>query len=204
MILYSSPNPAPNPRRVRMFAAEKGMSLEVRTISLIKGEHKSAEFLAINPLGQTPTLVLDDGTVISESVSICRYLDVLQPGARLFGADPVIMAQTDMWIRRCEQHLGAAVGAVWVHTHPLTAAVVPVRFTDYGESNRPKVLAGMAMCNAALANRPYLASDEFGAADIMLLSTIDFAGFIGFPITEDLPHLLDWHARVSTRPSADA
>jgi glutathione S-transferase len=204
MILYNTPNPAPNPRRVRMFAAEKGISLETRDISLIAREHRSADYLAINPRGQTPALVLDDGTVITESVSICRYLEALHPEPPLFGTAAVEQAQIDMWIRRVEFALFMPVGAVWAHTHPLTAAVVPERFTEYGESNRPRAIAGMKMCDEALAQPGYLAGDAFSAADIILLSVIDFAQFIGIAIPDDMVHLRDWHGRVSARASAAA
>jgi glutathione S-transferase len=204
VIFYNSPSPAPNPRRVRIFAAEKGVELPMQDISLIKREHKSAEYLAINPRGQTPALMLDDGTAIAESVSICRYLEAMHPEPCLFGTGPVDIARIDMWIRRVETVLGLAVGAVWVHTHPLTAAVVPERFADYGESNRPKAIAGMAMCDEALAKTAYIAGDDYSAADIVLLTTIDFAGFIGIPIPDDMMHLKDWHTRVSARPSAAA
>jgi glutathione S-transferase len=204
MRLYNSPNPAPNPRRVRMFAAEKGIALQVEQVSLIAHEHKSPDYLAINPRGQTPALALEDGTVITESVSICRYLEAMHPDPPLFGTNPVEMATIDMWIRRTEFVLGASVSAIWVHTHPLTAKIVLERFEDYGDSHRPKVTAAMAMCNDALANTPHIAGDNFSAADIMLLSIIDFAGFIGLPIPEEMTHLRDWHDRVSSRPSAQA
>jgi glutathione S-transferase len=204
VIFYNTPNPAPNPRRVRMFAAEKGITLQTQDISLITRQHKSAEFMAINPRGQTPALALDDGTVLTESVSICRYLEALYPEPPLFGTTPIGAAQIDMWIRRVEFVLMMPVSAVWAHTHPLTAAVVPERFTEYGESNRPRVLAGMAMCNETLAITVYLAGDAFTAADIMLLSVIDFAQFIGIAIPEEMVHLQDWHGRVSARASAAA
>jgi glutathione S-transferase len=204
MILYDSPMPAPNPRRVRMFAAEKGIALATQTVSIVAREHKSPAFLAINPRGQTPALKLDDGTVLTESVSICRYLEAIQPDPPLFGTDPVEIAQIDMWIRRTELILGAAVSAIWVNVHPFTAKVVPERFADYGESNRPKVTAAMAMCNEALAKTPNIAGKRFSVADIILLTTVDFAGFIGLPIPLEMRHLLDWHARISARPSAQA
>ena len=88
MIFYDSPNPAPNPRRVRIFAAEKGIALPTQTVSIVDREHKSPDYLAINPRGQTPALQLDDGTVLTESVAICRYLEALQPAPALFGTTP--------------------------------------------------------------------------------------------------------------------
>jgi glutathione S-transferase len=204
MNFYDSPNPAPNPRRVRIFASEKGIDLPTQTISLIAREQKGADYLAVNPRGQTPALVLDDGTVLTESVSICRYLDVMYPEPPLFGSDAREIATIDMWIRRIELELGSAVFAIWVHTHPFTAKIVPERFVDYGESNRPKAAHAMAAFDGALAQSAYIAGTQFSAADIMLLTIVDFAGFIGLPIPEKMQHLRDWHERISARPSAHA
>jgi glutathione S-transferase len=135
MILYGAPNPAPNPRRVRIFLAEKGIDLPETRIDMMKREHKSAEFRAKNPMGQIPTLELDDGTCISETVSICRYLEALHPDKPLFGTTALEQAQIDMWIRRVEFQLMTPVGMFWRHAHPLTAALL-TQFKDFGESNR--------------------------------------------------------------------
>lgn len=204
MIYYDSPNPAPNPRRVRIFAAEKGITLNTQSVSIIAREQKSADFLAINPRGQTPALRLDDGAVIAESVSICRYLEALHPEPPLFGTTPVEIATIDMWIRRIELVLMAPVGAIWVNNHPFTAKVVPERFPDYGDSCRPKVDAAMAMCDEALGKSRFIAGDTYTMADIILLTTVDFAAFIGLPMPEGMTNLRDWHARVTARPSASA
>jgi glutathione S-transferase len=204
VIYYDSPNPAPNPRRVRIFAAEKGIDLPTQTVSIIAREQKSADFLAINPRGQTPALKLDNGAVIAESVSICRYLEAVHPDPPLFGATPVEIATIDMWIRRIELVLMAPVGAIWVNNHPFTAKVVPERFPDYGESCRPKVEAAMGMCDDALAATPFIAGNAYSIADIILLTTVDFAAFVGLPMPDTMTHLRDWHARVSARSSAAA
>lgn len=203
MLFFNSPNPAPNPRRVRIFAAEKGIALPTRDLSIPAREHKSDEFLALNPRGQVPALQLDDGTVIAESVAICRYLEGLQPEPPLFGRDPLEMAQVEMWSRRAEQVLGGSVSAVWVHTHPFTARL-PGRNAEWGEANRPRVDEAMRFFDVALGARDFLAADHFTNADILLLTTIDFAGFIGIPIPDELSSLRAWHARVSARPSAAA
>ena len=105
MKLYGAPMPAPNPRRVRMFLAEKGIELAETPVNLMKREHKSPEYRAKNSLGQVPTLELDDGTAISETVAICRYFEELQPEPRLFGRTPLEKAQVDMWVRRVEFQL---------------------------------------------------------------------------------------------------
>lgn len=203
MLFFNSPSPAPNPRRVRIFAAEKGIALPMRDLSIPAREHKSEEFLAINPRGQIPALQLDDGTVIAESVAICRYLEALHPEPPLFGTGALEQAQVEMWSRRAEQVLGGPVGAVWVHTHPFTARL-PGRNAEWGEANRPRVDDAMRFFDVSLEGREFLAADHFTIADILLLTAIDFAGFIGIPIPEDLPSLRAWHARVSARPSAAA
>jgi glutathione S-transferase len=204
VIFFDSPNPAPNPRRVRIFAAEKGIKLPSQTVSIIAREQKSPEFMALNPRGQTPVLQLDDGTVVAESVAICRYLEGVHPEPPLFGCDPREQALIEMWIRRVEMVLMPPVGAVWVHTHPLTAQLPIQRFADYGEAQRPRVQDAFEMCNNALAETPFIAGETFSMADIVLLTSVDFAGFIGIPFPEELRYLDDWHRRVTARPSARA
>ena len=203
MIFYNSPNPAPNPRRVRIFAAEKGIALPTRDLSIPAREHKAAEFLALNPRGQTPALQLDDGTVIAESVAICRYLEVMHPQPPLFGNSAAEQALIEMWDRRVEMILMPPVGAVWVHTHKFTAAI-PGRNLEWGESNRPRVDDAMRFFDGALEGREFLAADSYSIADILLLTTVDFAAFVGMAMPDDLTHLQAWHARVSARPSASA
>lgn len=203
MLFFNSPNPAPNPRRVRIFAAEKEIALAMRDLSIPAGEHKSDEYKALNPRGQTPALQLDDGTVIAESVAICRYLEGLHPEPPLFGRDAKEQALVEMWCRRVEMILMPPVGAVWVHTHKFTERL-PGRNLEWGESNRPRILDAMQFFDETLAGREFLAANHYTIADTLLLTTVDFATFIGMPVPEDLTHLRAWHARVSARPSASA
>ena len=203
MIFFNSPNPAPNPRRVRIFAAEKGIALDTRDLSIPAREHKTDDYLAINPRGQVPALQLDDGTVLTESVAICRYLETLHPEPPLFGQGAMQQAQIEMWSRRVEMILMTTVGAVWVHTHRFTAAL-PGRNAEWGEANRPRAVEALRYFDGALQAREFLAADHFTIADILLLTTVDFAGFIGVALPEDLSNLRAWHARVSARPSAAA
>ena len=203
MLFYDSPNPAPNPRRVRIFAAEKGIELPSREVSIPKREQKSPDFVAKNPRGQTPILELDDGTIIAESVAIMRYLEAEHPEPPLFGTSPREIAEIEMWSRRAEMILMAPIGAVWVHTHPFTAAL-PGRNADWGETNLPRVAEAFRFFDGALADRDYLAGDSFTAADILLLTTADFATFVGCGMPEDCENLRGWHERVSARPSTQA
>ena len=203
-IFYDAPNPAPNPRRVRIYLAEKGIEVPMTQLSIIAGEHKSADFVAKYAPGQLPVLELDDGRMIGESIAICRYYETLYPEPPLFGTDALSIAEIEMWIRRVEFTLMNPVSQVWMHTHPFTARVVVPQYTEFGESNRPKVLAAMRRLNEVLKGRPFLAGDDYSVADIALLTTIDFAAFIGIPMPDDISALSDWHARVSARPSAQA
>ena len=203
MLFYDSPNPAPNPRRVRIFAAEKGIELSSKEVSIPKREQKAPDYVAKNPRGQTPILELDDGTVIAESVAIMRYLEAEQPDPPLFGTTAREIAEIEMWNRRVEMILMPAIAAVWVHTHPFTAAL-PGRNVEWGESNRPRVVEGMRFFDGSLEGREYLAGSAFSAADILLLTTVDFAKFIGLEMPSECANLLGWHERVSARPSASA
>ena len=203
MILYGAPSPAPNPRRVRIFLAEKGIDLPETLVDMRKREHKSPEFRAKNPAGQIPTLELDDGTTISETVAICRYFDELQPKPPLFGTTPLEMAHVDQWVRRSEFILMNPVGMFWRHAHPYTASLL-TQFKDFGESNRETVMAALRWFDRELDGKQFLAGDTFTMADICLLTTVDFGQWIGLEMPADLPHLKAWHARVSARPSAAA
>ncbi|MFW2351406.1 glutathione S-transferase family protein [Qipengyuania sp.] len=203
MLFYDSPNPAPNPRRVRIFAAEKGIELPMQEVSIPKREQKAPEYVAKNPRGQTPILELDDGTVIAESVAIMRYLEAEHPEPPLFGTTSREIAAIEMWSRRVEMILMPPVGAVWVHTHPFTAAL-PGRNEEWGEANRPRVADAMRFFDESLDGRDYLAGDAYSVADILLLTTVDFATFVGLEMPEECGNLAAWHARVSARPSAGA
>jgi glutathione S-transferase len=203
MILYGAPNPAPNPRRVRIFLAEKGVELPETPLNLMAREHKSPEHRARNSLGQVPTLVLDDGTAISETVAICRYLDELHPEPPMFGETPLQRALTDMWIRRIEFVVMNPVGMFWRHAHPRTAALL-TQYKDFGESNREAYASGLRWLDRELAERPFIAGESYGMADICALTTVDFADWIGLPLPDDFGNVNAWRARVSARPSASA
>ncbi|MET0272218.1 MAG: glutathione S-transferase family protein [Phenylobacterium sp.] len=203
MILYGAPNPAPNPRRVRIFLAEKGIALPETLVDMRKREHKSPEFRAKNSMGQLPTLELDNGTCISETVAICRYFDETNPEPRLFGTTPIEKAMVDMWVRRTEFTVMMPVGQFWRHAHPYTAALL-TQFKDFGESNRETYKGAQKWLDRELADRPFVAGEAYSMADICLLTTVDFANWIGLPIEDDFADLKGWHARVSARPSANA
>ena len=204
MKLYGAPKPAPNPRRVRMFLAEKGIDLEETPIDLMAREHKSEAFRAKNSLGQVPTLELDDGSVITETVAICRYFEELHPEPPLFGRTPLEKAQVDMWVRRVEFVLMQPVGNYWRHAHPRTAGLLH-QYKDFGESNREAYANAQRWLDGELADgRPFIAGQSLSMADICALSTVDFANWIGLPLDDERTHLTAWRDRMKARPSAAA
>jgi len=203
MKLYNEHNPAPNPRRVRIFLAEKNISMPFVHVPMRQGAHKSAEFMVKNSLGQVPVLELDDGSTLSESIAICRYLEELHPAPALFGNDAWQRAQVEMWMRRIEFALMSRIGAVWINTHKYTAHL-GTQYKDYGEASRVRSLKALHWLNDELKGREFLATDTFSMADIVALTTIDFATFIGIETPAELTNLQAWHAGVSARPSAGA
>jgi len=203
MKLYGAPMPAPNPRRVRIFLAEKGVDLPETPVDLIRREHKSPEHFARNSLGQVPTLQLDDGATISETVAICRYFEEIHPDPPLFGKSALEKANVDMWVRRIEFQLMTPVGNFWRHAHPRTAALL-TQYKDFGESNRAAYSSAQKWLDRELAEKTFIAGDAYSMADICALSTVDFAEWIGLPLEEDKSNLKAWHDRVNARPSAAA
>lgn len=203
MKLYDDGYPAPNPRRVRIFLAEKGITVDRERVSIRDRAHKQPDFLARNSLGQLPVLELDDGSHIGESISICRYFEHRHPEPALFGRTAKEIALIDMWCRRIEQQLMGPIGQVWIHTHPYTAALL-TQFKDYGESNRARAVQAYEWLEREIAGRSFICGEAFSMADIVALTTIDFGIFVGIPVPEDCHAVRAWHAQVGARPSATA
>lgn len=200
---------APNPRRVRVFLAEKGITIPTVQVDLLKREHKSEEFRRKNPLGAIPVLELDDGECIAESVAICRYLEELQPEPPLFGRDARERARVEMWNRRIELGLLVPVAQVWIHGSPFTKAVVTAQGGEQvaaaADFNRAVVTRFLSWLDGEIAGRRFIAGDSFSIADISAPCVLDFAtGLVRIEVDAGLKHLQRWHTEVATRPSAGA
>tara|TARA_R110000751_G_scaffold66780_6_gene136457 strand:- start:17211 stop:17822 length:612 start_codon:yes stop_codon:yes gene_type:complete len=203
MILYDYPG-GPNPRRVRIFLAEKGISVPMETVDILKRRNRQPDFLEKNPTGGIPILELDDGTCISESVAICRYFEELHPEPPLFGTGAKQRAIIEMWLRRVELNLMVPIGMVWVHGHPLTAKLIQ-QIPEAAAQNRVRTAMGYRLLNDQLAENEFIAGDAYSVVDAVALATYDFgAGLVGVPPEDGLTHLARWHAAVSARPSATA
>jgi len=194
---------APNPRRVRMYLAEKGIDVPLVETSVATRANRTEEFKKINSLQQIPVLELDDGTCIAESLAICRYFEVLHPQPALFGETALEQAQVEMWNRRIEFQLLSTVGAYWRHCHEFTKAL-PGRIEEAGLQGKERAEVIMQWLEGEIAGRDYIAGDKFTVADITALGVIDFGSFVGVAIPDDAENLKAWHARVSARPSAKA
>jgi glutathione S-transferase len=173
-------------------------------IDLGKLEHKAPAYVAVNPLQRTPALELDDGTVITESIAICRYFEELHPEPPLFGTDPLSRAKIEMWQRRLEFGLLGAVAEVFRHLHPAMAAMEVPQVAAWGEANKPKVLSFLGFLDRELADREFIAGDGFSVADITGLVGLDFMKPARIALPDDLVNVRRWHAILAARPSAQA
>jgi glutathione S-transferase len=195
---------APNPRRVRIFLAEKGISVPAEQVDLGALKHKSAEFSAINPLQRVPALVLDDGRVLSESIAICRYFEALHPEPPLFGRGALEEAWVEMWQRRLELHLLFPVAHVFRNLHPAMKDMEVPQVPAWAEANKPRIADFLCLLDRELADRQFIASDRFTVADITGLVALDFMKPAKLSVDDGLVNVRRWHADLSARPSAAA
>ncbi len=202
MKLYDNAS-APNPRRVRIFLAEKGISVPTVQVDIAKAENRGDAFRAKNPLGQVPVLELDDGTCISESVAICRYFEELQQEPPLFGAGAKERALVEMWNRRAELELTQQVFFCFQNTHDFFKGRLP-QVPEYGAVAKRRAEAAFALLDGVLAERRFLAGDRFSIADITALVGVDFGRVVKIRPAPEQKHVARWHAEVAARPSAKA
>ncbi|MCB1547362.1 MAG: glutathione S-transferase [Hyphomicrobiaceae bacterium] len=195
---------APNPRRVRIFLAEKGIDVPYEEVDLMKGELKTAEFTALNPLQRVPVLVLDDGTTLSESVAICRYFEAQKPEPALFGTGALGQAMIEMWNRRMELGLLFHVAQTFRHLHPAMAPMEVPQCKEWGEANKPRALEMLRLMDQQLGQSRYIAGDAYSIADITALVGVDFMKPARIERPAELANVARWYAEVSSRPSAKA
>ena len=194
---------APNPRRVRIFLAEKGIQVPVEQVDIAKASNRQPEFLAKNPFGGVPVLQLDDGSYIAESLAICRYFEETSPKPALFGEGAKERAEVEMWQRRMELYLFNMVTGCFQNTHAFFKGRIP-QVPEYGEVCKKNALSRIAWLDGELANRRFIAGDKYTVADITALCAIDFGRPSNIRIAEEQKHLGRWHHEVSSRPSAKA
>ncbi|MBX9450386.1 MAG: glutathione S-transferase [Neoaquamicrobium sediminum] len=195
---------APNPRRVRIFLAEKGIEVPLVPVDMGAMGHRSPEVASRNPLRRLPVLELDDGTIITESVAICRYFEETHPEPPLFGTGAVGKAKVEMWQRRMELNFLSAVASAFRHLHPAMKEWEIPQIAEWGEANKPKVLDFLAFFDSELANREFIAGDAFSIADITGMIGIDFMKPARIAVPDECSNVRRWYAAVASRPSAAA
>ena len=201
MKLYDS-KLAPNARRVRIFLAEKGMSVPMVDMDLARLDQKTTAFSVLNPFQTVPVLELDDGEVISKSAAICRYFEELRPEPPLFGVGALERARVEMWHRRLELQLFFPIAQAYRHTHPAAKVLEPHQIAEWAELNRGRALRAMTVIDEALRERPFVAGDRFSIADILGLVALDFIKPARITIPENLVNLRRWRETLAARPSA--
>ncbi|MDX2090028.1 MAG: glutathione S-transferase family protein [Kofleriaceae bacterium] len=203
MLLYHDPR-APNPRRVRVFLAEKGVAYDTIEVLIADRAHQTADFRKKNPIALLPVLELADGRVLRESMAICRYVEELHPEPNLFGADAWERAQIEMWNRHAELELLWPISQVFRNTHKFWEGRIK-QAPDFAVVMRELVAERFDWLNHELASRQFMAGDRFSVADITALCALDFGKPSGIRVDAAMhPHLAGWHKRVSERPSAKA
>jgi glutathione S-transferase len=194
---------APNPRRVRVFLAEKGINVPYAQVNIGSGDNRKPEFLKINPMGGLPVLELDDGTHIAESIAICRYFEELHPEPNLMGKDAKEKAVIEMWNRRMEFEVLSNTAGAFRNTSDFFKGRIP-QVKEYGEVCHGAALKRLQWLDEELANREYIAGNRFTIADITALIGIDFGRTTAIKVLPEQKNLTRWHQAVSSRPSAKA
>jgi len=202
MKIYNSQT-APNPRRVRVFLAEKGIQVPYEEVDIVNAVNRTPEFCKKNPLGTLPVLELDDGTCIAESVAICRYFEELQPEPPLMGTDGRDRAVVEMWQRRMEFEVLLPVAQAFRHRHEFFKGRI-AQVPAYAEVARQTAEGSLGWLNEVLADRPFIAGERYTIADITALCGIDFGRVSKIRIQPEQQHLARWYETVSVRPSAKA
>ncbi|MEX0344386.1 MAG: glutathione S-transferase [Rhizobiaceae bacterium] len=195
---------APNPRRVRVFLAEKGIEVPLVPVDMGQLGHRAPEISQRNPLQRLPVLELDDGTILTESVAICRYFEALQEEPPLFGTGALGTAQVEMWQRRIEFHFLFPVAQAFRHIHPAMVGWEMPQVAEWGEANKPKAVDFMRFLDGELSARPFVAGDHYSIADITAMIAVDFLKPARIVMPEALKNLQRWYGEVSSRPSANA
>lgn len=195
---------APNPRRVRVFLAEKNIEVPMTPVDMAAMGHRSPEIAGRNPLRRLPVLELDDGTVLTESVAICRYFEEINPQPPLFGTGALGRAKVEEWQRRMELNLMMPVAYAFRHLHPAMVEWEVPQVAEWGEANKPRALDFLEFLDRELGAREFAAGDDYSIADITGLISIDFMKLARIAVPEELGNVRRWYAALAARPSAGA
>ena len=194
---------APNPKKVRAYLAEKGISLPIEQVDILSGQNRTPAFLAKNPLGGLPVLELDDGSYLSESLAIIEFLEEQHPEPPMIGRTPLERARTREAERICEVGVLSGIGTIFQNTHPFFAGRVK-QSPEAAENARGRLENALGVVNDRLSRSPFVAGETPTIADCTLLAALDFAAFGGIEIPARFEHVHRWYETFKQRPSAQA
>lgn len=195
---------APNPRRVRIFLAEKNIEVPLVPVDMGAMGHRAPEITERNPLQHLPVLELADGTILTETVAICRFFEETNPHPPLFGTGSLGRAKVEEWQRRLELNLMMPIAHAFRHIHPAMQQWEVPQIAEWGEANKPKALEFLKFLDGELASREFAAGDDYSIADITGLVAIDFMKPARIAMPEEFGNVRRWHAQLAARPSAQA
>ncbi len=195
----------PNPRAVRIFLAEKGVSLALVSVDLLGGENRREPYLSKNPSGQLPCLELDDGSFVSEITAICEYVEEKHPKPALIGSTPEERANTRMWVRRIDLNIVEPMANGFRYAEGLglfksRIRTIPQAADDLKALAREK----LEWLDGQIAGRDFIAGNDFTLADVLLFAFLEFGATVGQPLDPALENLNAWRERVAARPSIEA
>ncbi len=192
---------APNPRKLRIYVAEKQLAIPFEVVDIVSGQNRTPEFLRRNPLGGLPVLELDDGTHLTESLAIIEYLEELHPDPPMIGTTPLARARTREIERICELGVLNSIAQIFQNTHPFMAGRVK-QSADAADNARARLAATLKVVNDRIGTNPFVAGERPTIADCTLCAALDFADFAGVAIDPGLAHVARWRAAFQQRPSA--
>jgi glutathione S-transferase len=194
---------APNPKKLRVYLAEKGLSVPMEQVNIIAGENRAPEFLKKNPLGGLPVLELDDGSHLTESLAIMEYLEELHPTPPMIGTTPLERARVRALERIIEIGVLMRVATIFQNTHPFMAGRVK-QSADAAENARTQMAGTLKVVDEKIGTRPFVAGERPTIADCTLLAALDFADFAGVHIDPAFANVMRWSTDFKKRPSAAA
>jgi glutathione S-transferase len=194
---------APNPRKLRVYLAEKGLKIPTEQVNIISGENRTPAFLKKNPLGGLPVLELDDGSYLTESLAIMEYFEELRPNPPMIGTTPIGRAHVRALERICELGVLIRVGTIFQNTHPFMAGRVK-QSADAAETARMQLTASLKVIDEKISERPFVAGETPTIADCTLVAALEFGEFAGVPLDPAFTNVARWYAGFKTRPSAQA
>jgi glutathione S-transferase len=194
---------APNPKKLRVYLAEKGIKVPCEAVDIISGQNRQPEFLKKNPLGGLPVLELDDGTLLPESLAIIEYFEELHPEPPMIGKTPVERAKVRSLERICELGALSAVATIFQNTSPFLAGRLK-QSADTADNARARLAAVLKVIDDAIGSQPFVAGARPTIADCTLFAALEFAEFAGAPLDPSFKNVARWHDDFKKRPSASA